>query len=898
MKTRCQWLGFWVAVSLVLLMNITRASGMQRMTEVQQGIVRRAAADAHEQPAHPVHATKDSGGADPGKKTDATSKLANAQSPVAAAEAVCGNGIVEKGEECDCGTDANCAKDPCCDRKTCKLTPGSMCSNSQSCCDKCRFRPSTFVCRSATPTCSLVQMCTGLTPTCPSARNTCHENEPRVTANGTSLNGGGGGGDLVAPDDSDVKQDDHNQVLSGNHPPERDVQCRARSTTTSILVGACPEASGLCQMYCLREGPPSHGNASSPEPPTCVQLSFNFGDGTPCGDGGTCASGKCQGDKSGESFLEKNATLLTIAGASVAGLFVTCCVGIVGYRRWQHKRTGGYYYGGRRKKEKARKVDIFPMMQTSNGKSRPKSNIRIGLDPMEPREYYDDLSFRHQNAMPSGSRPPKYAPDALKTDKELREELETDGELGWIVSGGVGVSGERRGSTGIVQHHHHQRDMSPPRPSLHASPPPLPSHVPLIPTGKHSPTGSLSSKTPPQSLSSGNSQANASSSSSSSSSLSSSSSKGKEAVYTPPPLPPSDTRTGIAAKRQSVSPYADEAMLVLPPASPPIQVVITPGRKNSAPNVPVAPPTINNLHSSKTGLKEEMDDDDDEPSLLQLNPSSLMVDESSRRQDRTSVSSFFSALQLETDPTSPQSAKPTTPTSPGFFPGQGDGYGHEVTTPLSPATALAIHLVTTPAAPSSSSPPKNKHPVSSASSVSSQSTESMDEQSDATASLSGNEMDPPSPPPNTAAVESASSRSTPNGINTRGAGVAMAATTRSSPKVVQGSTKPYQTTEYVIPTPVARRKTSPTASALPRASPSYPGPPPAPTVPPPTVPPPPAPTTAGVSSRSQFRQVNPGPLNARRGAHEQLQQQQQQRKQQPQSVKELANDLGFELVDP
>ncbi|KAF9434557.1 Disintegrin and metalloproteinase domain-containing protein 9 [Entomortierella beljakovae] len=40
---------------------------------------------------------------------------------------VCGNGIVEHGEECDCGSPEECAKDPCCNAKTCKLAPGAQC---------------------------------------------------------------------------------------------------------------------------------------------------------------------------------------------------------------------------------------------------------------------------------------------------------------------------------------------------------------------------------------------------------------------------------------------------------------------------------------------------------------------------------------------------------------------------------------------------------------------------------------------------------------------------------------------------------------------------------------------------------------------------------------------------
>ncbi|KAG0267671.1 hypothetical protein DFQ27_008451 [Actinomortierella ambigua] len=861
MKTRSQWLGFWV-VSLTLMMCITRSSAaMRSMNEVH--VVRRA--DAHETAAHPPsRVAKDSVGEpvkkvaeDPHPKAPAaagSTTSTSAASAAAPATSACGNGIVDKGEECDCGTDANCAKDPCCDRKTCKLTPGSMCSNSQSCCDKCRLRPSTFVCRGATPTCSLVQTCTGLNPTCPSARNTCHENESRMPA--TPLTG------VPVQNEEEVAKDQAPE----NAALERDPQCRAQSTATETFSGACPEASGLCHMYCLRGVSPSgSGNSSSTEP-----------------------------------------------RSSLAGVFVLCCAGILGYRRWQHKRTDGYYYGGRRKKEKERKVDIFPMVQTSNGKSRPRSNVRIGLDPMEPREYYDHLSFRHQDAMPSGSRPPKYAPDALKSDRELREELEADGELGWIVSGG----GERRGSHGIIQQHHHQQAISPPRPSLHASPLPLPSHVPLIPT-RPGPTdplqGPSTSRTPPRSSgSSSTSNSNTKSSNGSGGSSGSGSGgsnvagpspasfKGKEAVYTPPPLPPADVRSGgSTAKRQSVSPYADEAMFVLPPASPPVQVVISTGRKNSHPNIPpaptallppapptiTAPPTLAGLHIPRPGLHDDgdNDDDDDEPSLLQLNSSSLMVDESSRRQDRTSVSSFFSALQLEPDPSS---STPLTPTSPTF---SGGGGGINAV-PLSPATALAIHLVTGPNG-SSSSVPKH-HPMSSTSSLSSQSTVSMDEHSDSTISISepvAISLTAASPSPSFSSSNTGStSYSSSSSYFSSGA---HGATAKASPppKVVQGFTKPYQTTEYVIPTPVARKKAP---SVTPPKVTPYPA------SPAPTMPPPPPPTSssspsvsgssAAVATRTP-RQPYQKSSSMRRHPHEQPQ---------PATAKELANDLGFELVDP
>ncbi|XP_055975139.1 ADAM DEC1 [Sorex fumeus] len=44
-------------------------------------------------------------------------------------EPVCGNKLLEVGEECDCGSLKECTS-PCCEAKTCKLKPGAGCENS------------------------------------------------------------------------------------------------------------------------------------------------------------------------------------------------------------------------------------------------------------------------------------------------------------------------------------------------------------------------------------------------------------------------------------------------------------------------------------------------------------------------------------------------------------------------------------------------------------------------------------------------------------------------------------------------------------------------------------------------------------------------------------------------
>lgn len=64
-------------------------------------------------------------------------------------QALCGNGVVEEGEECDCGWEEDCAEDCCWPQRTkysshqlpCTLRPAKQCSPSQGpCCDKsCTF---------------------------------------------------------------------------------------------------------------------------------------------------------------------------------------------------------------------------------------------------------------------------------------------------------------------------------------------------------------------------------------------------------------------------------------------------------------------------------------------------------------------------------------------------------------------------------------------------------------------------------------------------------------------------------------------------------------------------------------------------------------------------------------
>ncbi|KAL0154367.1 hypothetical protein M9458_050333, partial [Cirrhinus mrigala] len=94
---------------------------------------------------------------------------------VESGQPICGNGLVEPGEECDCGYSDQC-KDECCydanqpDNRKCKLKPNKVCSPSQGpCCTaECSYKSRNEKCREESE-CAHQGMCNGASAQCPTS---------------------------------------------------------------------------------------------------------------------------------------------------------------------------------------------------------------------------------------------------------------------------------------------------------------------------------------------------------------------------------------------------------------------------------------------------------------------------------------------------------------------------------------------------------------------------------------------------------------------------------------------------------------------------------------------------------------------------------------------------------
>ncbi|KAG0224616.1 hypothetical protein BGW42_004979 [Actinomortierella wolfii] len=210
-------------------------------------------------------------------------------------ENICGNGIREAGEECDCGSADDCANDPCCDGATCKFKNGAVCDDlNDDCCNKCQPAAAGTVCRNAISECDKVEVCTGTSATCPPDIRV-----PDLTPCGNGTTGSG------------------NLQCAKGLCTSRDLQCKQQGREG--INGACQNANG-CELLC---------NDPMGNPLSCTQIpGVYFVDGTPCGFGGTCQKGECSyaGGIDGVLNWARRHLYIVIPVGIVVGLIFLCCV--------------------------------------------------------------------------------------------------------------------------------------------------------------------------------------------------------------------------------------------------------------------------------------------------------------------------------------------------------------------------------------------------------------------------------------------------------------------------------------------------------------------------------------------------------------------------------------------
>ncbi|KAM4576585.1 disintegrin and metalloproteinase domain-containing protein 28 [Odontesthes bonariensis] len=212
------------------------------------------------------------------------------------ASAVCGNGFMEEGEQCDCGTVEECTN-PCCNATTCKMAEGAQCAAGE-CCENCKITPRTTECRRKQNDCDLAEYCNGKSATC---------SEDVFAVNGLPCDGGQGycyNGQCPQRSNQCVK-------LYGGSAIEARQSCYSQNTRGTNF-GFCKRLSEdqfiPCQQQDLLCGKLfCHGGNANPNYGRMVGIgdckaaffddhNADYGQvdtGTKCGDGKVCSQNEC-----------------------------------------------------------------------------------------------------------------------------------------------------------------------------------------------------------------------------------------------------------------------------------------------------------------------------------------------------------------------------------------------------------------------------------------------------------------------------------------------------------------------------------------------------------------------------------------------------------------------------
>ncbi|KAH6618471.1 ADAM 8 precursor [Boeremia exigua] len=234
-----------------------------------------------------------------------SSCLTNNRGITTIGEPVCGNGIVEEGEDCDCGGTSQCGDNSCCNPNTCRFINNAVCDDSnEDCCRNCQYANSTVVCRASQGPCDPQETCNGTSPYCPA---------DTWEAAGTSC-----GENLQCASGQCTSRDQQCKTLMGSYTQGNETYaCDTRSCTLS------------CQS-------PRFGD-------TCYGLQQNFLDGTVCA-GGHCTNGRCDGNVGTEikSWIDEHLSLVIGLAAGLGGALVLCILCCC-WRSYRRRRSRAKY---------------------------------------------------------------------------------------------------------------------------------------------------------------------------------------------------------------------------------------------------------------------------------------------------------------------------------------------------------------------------------------------------------------------------------------------------------------------------------------------------------------------------------------------------------------------------
>ncbi|XP_022098303.1 disintegrin and metalloproteinase domain-containing protein 12-like isoform X3 [Acanthaster planci] len=217
----------------------------------------------------------------------------------------CGNGFLEKGEECDCGTVEEC-KNECCVPERCILHENATCANGE-CCEDCQLKEAGVRCRDEVNECDLPEYCTGIDNECPG--NVYRQNgEDCKTSDAICYNG-----QCVTYDDQcralwgngatnghelcyDFNEQGSNHGNCGMDENDNFIRCPKRDLKCGKLM--CEGGADFPIIGSLARASVGYRFDSQGVRHTCKSAGIDLGDDIPdpgyVGDGSLCGSSKTQ----------------------------------------------------------------------------------------------------------------------------------------------------------------------------------------------------------------------------------------------------------------------------------------------------------------------------------------------------------------------------------------------------------------------------------------------------------------------------------------------------------------------------------------------------------------------------------------------------------------------------